>query len=171
MKLHFNDGWYFTESYSDELPGWTAEQAKTLTPIRIPHTVKELPLNYLNEQDYQMVSGYLHSLTVPADWAGRRVFLHFGAAAHEATVYCNGREILRHRCGYTAFTAELTESLHFGGENMICVRLDSRESLDQPPFGNVIDYLTYGGIYRDVYLDIKPQTHIKDIFIRTAKAG
>ena len=171
MKLHFNDGWYFTEAYTDELPGWTAEQAGALTPIRIPHTVKQLPLNYLNEQDYQMVSGYLHPLTVPADWADRRVFLHFGAAAQEATVYCNGTEILRHRCGYTAFTAELTDFLNFGGENMICVRLDSRESLDQPPFGNVIDYLTYGGLYRSVTLEVTEAARIADVFIHAKHTG
>ena len=171
MKLHFNDGWYFTEAYTDELPGWTAEQAGALTPIRIPHTVKQLPLNYLNEQDYQMVSGYLHPLTVPADWTGRRVFLHFGAAAQEATVYCNGTEIIRHRCGYTAFTAELTDFLNFGGENMICVRLDSRESLDQPPFGNVIDYLTYGGLYRSVTLEVTEAARIADVFIHAKHTG
>ena len=90
MKFHFNDGWYFTGHYTDGLPGWTAEQAASLEPVRIPHTVRQLPLNYLNEQDYQMVSGYLHPLEVPADWQGKRVLLHFGAAAHETTVYCNG---------------------------------------------------------------------------------
>ena len=171
MKLHFNDGWYFTETYTDDLPGWDEARAKALTPVRIPHTVKELPLNYLNEQDYQMVSGYLHPLTVPADWAGKRVLLHFGAAAQEATVYCNGVEILRHRCGYTAFTAELTEYLNFGGENMICVRLDSRESLDQPPFGNVIDYLTYGGIYRAMTLEVTEVSRISDLFIHAKHTG
>ena len=171
MKLHFNDGWYFTETYTEDLPGWDEARARNLTPVRIPHTVRELPLNYLNEQDYQMVSGYLHPLTVPAEWAGKRVLLHFGAAAQEATVYCNGQELLRHRCGYTAFTAELTDHLNFGGENMICVRLDSRESLDQPPFGNVIDYLTYGGIYRAVTLEVTEPSRIADLFIHAKHTG
>ena len=171
MKLHFNDGWYFTETYTDELPGFDAGRAKELTLVRLPHTVKELPLNYLNEQDYQMVSGYLHPLDVPADWAGKRVLLHFGAAAQEATVYCNGVEVLRHRSGYTAFTAELTEYLNFGGENMICVRLDSRETLNQPPFGNVIDYLTYGGLYRSVTLEVTEAARIADVFIHAKHTG
>ena len=171
MKFHFNDGWYFTEAFTDELPNRTAEQAASLEPVRIPHTVKELPLNYLNEQDYQMVSGYLHPLEVPAEWNGKRVLLHFGAAAHEATVYCNGTEICRHRCGYTAFTAELTEHLCYGETNMIAVRLDSRETLDQPPFGNVIDYLTYGGIYRAVTLEVTEQSRISDVFVRADHTG
>ena len=174
MKFHFNDGWYFTGPYTDDLPGWTAEQAASLEPVRIPHTVRQLPLNYLNEQDYQMVSGYLHPLEVPADWQGKRVLLHFGAAAHEATVYCNGQIVCRHRCGYTAFIAELTPCLRFGETNMIAVRLDSRETLDQPPFGNVIDYLTYGGIYRAVTLEVTEVSRIRDVFIcarHTGQAG
>lgn len=171
MKLHFNDGWYFTEHYTDELPLWSAEEARTLESVRIPHTVKELPLNYLNEQDYQMVSGYLRPLEVPAEWDGKRVLLHFGAAAHEATVFCNGVELCKHCSGYTAFTAELTEALRYGGENMIAVRLDSRESLDQPPFGNVIDYLTYGGIYRDVELEVTEKSRISDVFIHARHTG
>ena len=171
MKFHFNDGWYFTEHYTEDLPGWDEARAKELTPVRIPHTVKELPFNYLNEQDYQMVSGYLHPLTVPGEWKGKRVLLHFGAAAQEATVYCNGVPVCRHRNGYTAFTAELTAHLRYGGDNMICVRLDSRETLDQPPFGNVIDYLTYGGIYRAVTLEVTEVSRIADIFVRAEHTG
>ena len=171
MKFHFNDGWYFTERYSEDLPGWDVARARELTSVRIPHTVKELPLNYLNEQDYQMVSGYLRPLSVPADWAGKRVLLHFGAAAHEATVYCNGTPICRHRSGYTAFTAELTEHLRYGDDNLIAVRLDSRESLDQPPFGNVIDYLTYGGLYRAITLEVTETSRISDIFVRAEHTG
>lgn len=52
-------------------------------------------------------------------------------------------------------------------KNILVVKVDSREDLNIPPFGYVIDYMTYGGIYRDVYLDIKNKDHIEDIFYRT----
>ena len=171
MRMHFNDGWYFTPEYCDSLPLYTAEQAKKLTSVRLPHTVKELPFNYLDEQSYQMVSGYLHPLSVPAEWEGKAVLLTFGAAAHEATVFCNGTPILTHRCGYTAFTVDLSGQLHYGKENMIAVRLDSRESLDQPPFGHVIDYLTYGGLYRAVTLEVKESSYIENVFIHGSYDG
>ena len=54
-----------------------------------------------------------------------------------------------------------------GRNNLLALKLDSRESLNIPPFGFVIDYMTYGGIYRDVYLDIKNPIYIEDIFIKT----
>ena len=36
-----------------------------------------------------------------------------------------------------------------------------------PPFGFVIDYLTYGGIYRDVWLDVRNSVYLKDVYVRT----
>ncbi|MEZ4626735.1 MAG: hypothetical protein R2912_01035 [Eubacteriales bacterium] len=36
---------------------------------------------------------------------------------------------------------------------MLAVVVDSRERDDIPPFGYVIDYLTFGGIYREVWLE------------------
>lgn len=171
MRMHFNDGWYFTPEYTDALPFYTPEQARALAAVRLPHTVKELPFHYLDEQSYQMVSGYLHPLFAPADWQGKAVLLTFGAAAHEATVFCNGTPIFTHRNGYNAFTVDLSAHLRYGGENMIAVRLDSRETLDQPPFGHVIDYLTYGGLYRTVTLDVKEPSYIENAFIHGSCDG
>lgn len=63
-----------------------------------------------------------------------------------------------HHCGYTAFTVDLTDNVLYGQDNLLCVRLDSRENLNVPPFGYVIDYMTYGGIYRDVRLEVKEKS-------------
>ena len=46
------------------------------------------------------------------------------------------------------------------------MELDSTERPDIPPFGASIDYLTFGGIYRDVRLRIVPTTYIENIFAR-----
>lgn len=45
--------------------------------------------------------------------------------------------------------------------------MDSTERPDIPPFGDVIDYLTFGGIYREVALRAVPATFIENIFART----
>ncbi len=174
-RIYLNNDWYFTEDWDGATAGITSGEplqnlGEGFRKVRIPHTCKELPLHYFSEQEYQMVSGYVRTLDVPEAWRGQKLLLTFDGAAHQATVYVNGREAGSHFCGYTAFTLDISDLINYGQTNQIAVRLDSRESLDIPPFGFVVDYLTYGGIYRDVYLDIKPQTYIKDIFIRTAKA-
>lgn len=157
MTIPFNNDWLFTSDYDAGF-----DNAET---VRIPHTVREIPYNYIDCQDYQMLCGYKKSFFVPEDWQGKRILLRFDGAAHDATVYCNSKLAAHHACGYTAFTADLTEFLKFGQENTVTVRLDTRENLNIPPFGFVIDYLCYGGLYRDVELEVRNSTYIKNVLI------
>ena len=135
--------------------------------IRIPHTVQEMLLHYSDHESYQMVCGYRNSLTIEESMRGQRQFLQFDGAAHIATVYCNGAELMTHRCGYTAFRVDITDHVRYGQENIIAVKLDTTENPAVPPFGFVIDYLTYGGIYREVWLESKNPRHIEDIYLTT----
>ena len=166
----WNDGWLFCPTFDPALvrPECTGLE---LEPVRIPHTVKALPYNYCNENDHQRLCGYRREFFAPAEWAGRTVLLTFGAIAHDATVFCNGRRLFHHGCGYTAFTVDLTSALHLGKKNVVAVRCDSREDLNIPPFGGSIDYLTYGGIYRAVSLDIKEPAYLRDVFVEARAEG
>ena len=157
MDIAFNNGWLFTEDYDSGF-----DSAVT---VRLPHTAKEIPYNYIDCRDYQMVCGYRKVFTAPAEWQGKRIIVHFEGAAHEATVFCNGEKVGYHACGYTAFDVDITELVRLGGENTIDVRLDTRESLNVPPFGFVIDYLCYGGLYREVTLKVMDPDYIKEVLI------
>ena len=166
-RLYLNDEWLFTEQFEDSLVAPEYPE-NTLQPVRLPHTCKETPFHYFDESLYQMVSGYRRHLLIPKDWQGKRILLTFEGAAHDSTVFCNGKKVGEHHCGYTAFTVDLTDNVLYGQDNLLCVRLDSRENLNVPPFGYVIDYMTYGGIYRDVRLEVKEKVSLSDIFVHTA---
>ncbi len=166
-RLYLNDDWLFTEQFEDSLVAPEYPE-NTLQPVRLPHTCKETPFHYFDESLYQMVSGYRRHLLIPKDWQGKRILLTFEGAAHDSTVFCNGKKVGEHHCGYTAFTVDLTDNVLYGQDNLLCVRLDSRENLNVPPFGYVIDYMTYGGIYRDVRLEVKEKISLSDIFVHTA---
>ena len=166
-RLYLNDDWLFTEQFEDSLVAPEYPE-NTLQPVRLPHTCKETPFHYFDESLYQMVSGYRRHLLIPKDWQGKRILLTFEGAAHDSTVFCNGKKVGEHHCGYTAFTVDLTANVLYGQDNLLCVRLDSRENLNVPPFGYVIDYMTYGGIYRDVRLEVKEKVSLSDIFVHTA---
>jgi len=166
-RFYLNDDWLFTEQFEDSLAAPEYPE-NTLQPVRLPHTCKETPFHYFDESLYQMVSGYRRHLLIPKDWQGKQILLTFEGAAHDSTVFCNGKKVGEHHCGYTAFTVDLTDSVLYGQDNLLCVRLDSRENLNVPPFGYVIDYMTYGGIYRDVRLEVKENVSLSDIFVHTA---
>ena len=166
-RFYLNDDWLFTEQFEDSLAAPEYPE-NTLQPVRLPHTCKETPFHYFDESLYQMVSGYRRHLLIPKDWQGKQILLTFEGAAHDSTVFCNGKKVGEHHCGYTAFTVDLTDNVLYGQDNLLCVRLDSRENLNVPPFGYVIDYMTYGGIYRDVRLEVKEKVSLSDIFVHTA---
>lgn len=161
-RIYINNDWLFSKEYKDEYTLGSTDSS--MERICIPHTTKELPFNYFSEEEYQMLCAYHKVIFAPEEWAQKRVFITFDGAAHYAEVFLNGEKIGEHYSGYTAFTLELTEKLKISEDNILVVKLDSRENLNIPPFGNVIDYMTYGGIYRDVYIDVKESCYIKDIF-------
>ena len=164
MKLYLNDNWNFTEEFTEDLICNHGDESK-MTAVRIPHTCKETPFHYFDENIYQMLCGYQRVIYADQKWEGKAVLLTFDGIGHDAIVYLNGEEVGAHHCGYTAFTMDLSEKLQYGEKNLLTVRVDSRENLDIPPFGFVIDYMTYGGIYRDVYLEIKEPVYLDDVFV------
>jgi beta-galactosidase len=160
-RLSLCRDWEFTERFSEAFSRGLA--CETVT-VNLPHTCRETPYHYFDDQIYQMVCGYRKSVTIPDDWTDKDVFLCIGAAGHYAEVYCNGEKLASHACGYTAF--EVALPLKAGETGEIAVMVDSRESLDQPPFGFVIDYMTYGGLYREVWLEGREKTCILDVFVQ-----
>ena len=161
--IRINNDWEFVFQWDEAF----ARGAGKAEAVRLPHTVREMPLHYAGPGDYETVCAYRRVLKLPADAKGKRVFLQFDGAAHIATVYVNGRKLATHRCGYTAFRVEITDAVTCGGDNLVAVKLDCTENPAVPPFGFVIDYLTYGGLYRDVWLDIRPEKLISDLFVHT----
>ncbi len=171
MTQHFdlNNGWEFAEQFTEA--ALTDRAAGSFVPVRLPHTCRETPYDYFDESSYQMDCLYRRELTVPAAWADKCLLLTFGAAGHFAQVYLDGQLLSEHRCGYTAFTVDLTGRAKPGQTHLLAVRVDSRETLDQPPFGFVIDYMTYGGLYREAWLEVKERAHITDVFARPRVDG
>ncbi|MCM1145397.1 MAG: glycoside hydrolase family 2 protein [Blautia sp.] len=165
-RIYLNNDWKFTQQYSDAMLAPDFDDSG-LASVRLPHTCKETPFHYFDEHLYQMVSGYRRTFDAPQTWRGQKILLTIDGAAHESEVFLNGKKVGVHHCGYTAFTMDLSENLHYGAENTLVVKVDSREELDIPPFGFVVDYMTYGGIYRDVFLDIKNPVYLEDVFIHS----
>lgn len=163
-RIYLNNDWKFSEVFSEEMVQ-TEYDAYEMQSVRLPHTCKETPFHYFDENMYQMVSLYRKLLYAPDEWKGKKVLLTFEAVGHKSEVFLNGESVGQHHCGYTAFTIDLSDKLNYGGENLLAVKVDSRESNNVPPFGYVIDYMTYGGIYRDIYIEVKNETYLKDVFL------
>ena len=134
--------------------------------VVIPHTNTRLPWHNFDDKDYEFVSTYRRRFRLPQSAAGKRVFVDFEGVMTASTVWINGAPLGEYRGGFTPFSFELTPHLRQDAENVLVVQVDSTERSDIPPFGYEIDYMTFGGIYREVALRIVPSTYIDNIFAR-----
>ena len=134
--------------------------------VVIPHTNIPLPWHSFDETDYTFISLYRRDLKIPASAAGRRVFVDFEGVMTASTVYLNGKKLGEYRGGFTPFSFELTDHIDPAGKNVLAVEVDSTERADIPPFGYEIDYLTFGGIYREVSLRVVADTFLENIHAR-----
>ncbi len=163
-----NRGWRYGGPV-DRLPaGYTQPEYDdaAFEPVTIPHANVRLPWHSFDDRDYQFVSIYRNRFTVPDELRDRRLFIDFDGVMTASTVWLNGHRLGEYRGGYTPFSFELTPHVRWGGENVLAVEVDSRERPDIPPFGGRIDYLTFGGIYRDVRLRAVPEPFIENVFAR-----
>jgi beta-galactosidase len=132
--------------------------------VVVPHTNLKLPWHGFNDKEYEFVSLYRRKFRLPAEAKGKHVFVDFEGVMTASTVWINGQKLGEYKGGYTPFSFELTPHLNFDGDNVLAVDVDSTERPDIPPFGYQIDYLTFGGIYREVSLRVVPSTFIENIF-------
>jgi beta-galactosidase len=134
--------------------------------VVIPHTNVPLTWHSFDEKTYEFVSLYRRRFKLPPEARGKRVFVDFEGVMTASTVWINGVRLGEYKGGYTPFSFELTSHLDFDGDNLLAVDVDSTERPDIPPFGYEIDYLTFGGIYREVSLRVVPATFIENIFVQ-----
>ncbi len=134
--------------------------------IMLPHMNQEIPYNYFDEKMYQFISCYRKHFNLDSTHKGKRIFVDFEGVMTYAKVYLNGHYLGEHKGGYTPFSFELTEQIIYDGDNTLTVMVDSTERDDIPPFGHVIDYLTYGGIYREVNLRVVDDIFIENVFAK-----
>src|SRR5580700_75467 len=101
--------------------------------------------------------------------ANTRVFVYFGAANYQATVYLNGEKLGEHVGGFTAFNFEATAQLH-EGENVLIVEVNNARRADGVP-ALKFDWWNYGGITRDVMLVEVPTMFIQDYSVQLARGS
>lgn len=161
--LSFNRRWRYSTQANPAARERVFDDSR-FDAVTLPHTNLRTPWHGFDEKAYQFVSIYRRHFKVPPVAHGRRIFIDFEGVMTAATVYLNGTKLGEHKGGYTPFSFELTPHLDWAGDNVLAVEVDSRERADIPPFGDLVDYLTFGGIYREVSLRFVAPAYIENIF-------
>ncbi len=163
LTLPMNRNWRYSPSFVEGAQAKDFDDSQ-FERIVVPHTNIKLPWHSFDDRSYEFVSTYRRRFKLPKEARGQHVFVDFEGAMAASTVWINGVRLGEYKGGYTPFSFELTPHIEFDGENALTVYVDSTERKDIPPFGYQIDYLTFGGIYREVSLRIVSSTFLENIF-------
>ncbi|MEV5643821.1 sugar-binding domain-containing protein [Streptomyces flaveolus] len=174
--LNLNGTWQFETDQGDSgLERGLLDRALT-GEILVPFA-PESELSGVGDTDFLEAVWYRRRFTPPAEWAGRRVLLHFGAVDHDTTVWVDGTEVVRHRGGFTPFTADLGD-LAPGREVEITVRARDPKSGPQARGKQAVQYANHDcnytrttGIWQTVWAEPVPETHLRRPRITPDLAG
>jgi len=165
LVLRLNRSWRYSRSFVEGGHERDFDDS-AFERVVVPHTNIHLPWHSFDDKSYEFVSLYRRRFKLPAEARGKHVYIDFEGVMTASTVWINGVRLGEYKGGYTPFSFDLTPHIDFDGENVLAVDVDSTERPDIPPFGHQIDYLTFGGIYREVSLRIVPSTSIENIFAK-----
>ena len=111
---------------------------------------------------------YRRRFTVPADWSGKRILLHFGAVDYLCEVFINGKKAGGHRGGYNPFSLDITDYLR-DGENELAVKVTDptdkggQQRGKQATATHGFWYTATSGIWQTVWLEPVHPSHLEKV--------
>ena len=113
---------------------------------------------------------YERTFTLPKDWNGKHVLLHFGAVDWKAEVWVNGTKVGEHTGGYAPFSLDITSALKKKGPQTLRVKVfDATDQTWQPRGKQVaiaqgIWYTPVTGIWQTVWLEKVEESYIASYY-------
>lgn len=130
-------------------------------------------LSGVGYKDFIPEMWYHRTLTVPQDWAGKKIILHFGAVDYIASVYIDGKIAGRHWGGSSSFSIDITRMVVPGQEHNLVVRVEDDERSGQYAKGKQCgrfasfgcEYTRTTGIWQTVWMEPVSKNGLKDVYI------
>jgi hypothetical protein len=166
-----NGTWQFSAAEEGEAPPFGT---KLDEQIVVPFPV-ESKLSGLQRHEDRM--WYRRTFTVPEEWSGQRIKLHFGAVDQQASVYINGELVTSHTGGYDAFSADITPALRPGAEQELVVGVQDPTDQGSGAVGKQrlnpggIFYTSVSGIWQTVWMEPVPAAHMNRLDMTPDVAG
>ena len=174
----FEEG--FDDSKWDEIPvpsNWEMHgyDKPIYCNVEYPHSntppfIKARPYYNDNGKNYGInpVGSYTRTFTVPAEWDGRRTFIHFGGIYSAAFVWLNGKYVGYTQGANNVAEFDITPYIYKGKENRLAVQVFR---WSDGSYLECQDMFRMSGIFRDVYLYNVPKVSVRDHYIHAEYDG
>lgn len=157
-------GWRFHYAGSDSSLQYIMRQPDISKPVVIPHV---FPSEKQGGHPFRGYGWYFKEVAIPDSFMGSHVSLVFEGVCLRAEVFINGNRAGRSRFAYCPFTIDLDTFINAGRTLSIAVRVDSRLLPRQIPDPAARGWWIYGGIGREVYLQVRKNNTIDNFQFRT----
>ena len=116
---------------------------------------------------------YRHRFKVPSAWKDKIVKLTFDGVMTDALVSVNGQQVgTVHQGGFTSFTYDVTSFVRVGKSNLLEVFVKKQSDNKSVNLAERhADWWLFGGIYRPVYLQAYPKSHISHVAVDAKADG
>jgi beta-galactosidase len=118
---------------------------------------------YTNEKEPNPVGSYRRNFTIPNDWDGKTIFIHFNGVYSGFYIWINGKKVGYSQGANNDAEFDITQYVK-SGENTVAVEVyrwtDASYIEDQ-------DMFRLSGIHKDVYLYAVPKVHVRDFHLAT----
>lgn len=172
--MNLNGVWQYFKRTNNISYAYEPNADNFKTAVLVPFPV-ESALSGIMDKDYSAnrtsTHMYRRTFTVPSDWQGDNILLHFDAVDWRCTVYVNGKEAGTHQGGSDPFAFDITELLNDDGEQEVEVAVWDPTSDGGQPNGkqsnnpNGIWYTPSSGIWQTVWLEPVSKAHIENYFL------
>ncbi|MHB9109711.1 MAG: GNAT family N-acetyltransferase [Armatimonadota bacterium] len=119
---------------------------------------------------YEGRGWFRREVTIPADWQGKRIELHFGAVNYRARVWANGQFVGRHDDGFLPFSFPIEKYITPGETATVVVEADNERLPGEVP-GLERGWRPFGGILREVTLIARDPLHLADVTVQGDAGG
>jgi beta-galactosidase/beta-glucuronidase len=177
--LNLNGVWEFDfdDANAGLDAGWAAGSRPFSRHITVPFCF-ESRLSGIGDPSFHPWMWYRRTVSLPAEWKGQRVLLHFGAVNYRAMVWLNGRLAGRHEGGNTPFMFDVTPLLK-PGANTLTVRAHfpprdlyiPRGKQYWEPKSKSIFYTRTSGIWQTVWMEAVGSSYLDHVKITPAMDG
>jgi beta-galactosidase len=136
--------------------------------IDLPHTWNVWDAVDATPGYRRAASWYKKDISIPVVKNNQRFILYFEGVNITSEVYINGQKAGRHVGGYVGFDIDITPYVRFGEKNTIVVRVSNAYDPAVIP-SQKSDFCIYGGITRNVWLQVVPSIYVASMRISTPK--
>ena len=171
--LNLNGAWDFSFDFgcSGEEHGWHEDPAALDQTILVPFC-PESRLSGVAHTDFIPAIWYHRRFELPAEWAGQRILLHFGAVDYDCRAWVNGKPVGCHLGGSVSFTFDITGAVQPGANGLVVQARDDTRSGLQPGGKQCHELHSYSclytrttGIWQTVWLEATPRHSIESVHI------